>query len=97
MKNSNFFRADMTALISKKTAYVGRRKITYGLYVYIDEDRLPAYAITASDGDIDSEMAVKCVKSFSDALALFKIITENEIDSISLYDVADDYFTNNIL
>ena len=90
MQNFDFFDSNVTVRLQRRNGRLNDKAIVYSMYVYPTRDSSLSYAVTVSDEQ--ENFAVRCVTDYSDALSLFYLVSENEIDVCSLDEVANDYF-----
>ena len=90
MRNFDFFDSDLKVRLQKKCGRLNDKDLVYSMYVYPTRDSSLSYAVTVADEY--ENFAVRCVRDYFDALSLFYLISENEIDVCSLDEVANDYF-----
>ena len=90
MKHSDFYNAELIVKLKKKTVTMPRDTSVFTLYLYRSSDGELSYAITADGGN--DNFSMRCFDSFDDALTVFTLITENNVDANSFGDIADDYY-----
>lgn len=90
MNNFDFYDSNMTVRLKRSNGYLNDKELVYSLYVFLARDGSLSYAVAAADSN--KNFAIRCTSDYSDALSLFYLISENEIDVCSLDEVADDYF-----